>query len=114
MYKNICTFNFFLIKLVLVILEGDESMPNMKNAVKKVKQIKKTTELNRHYTSIIKNAIKKKKKAIAKGDKDTTEDNIKNTIKYLDNAKVKGLIHQNKVNREKSRLSKKVNATEVK
>ena len=58
MYKNICTFNFFLIKLVLVILEGDESMPNMKNAVKKVKQIKKTTELNRHYTSTVKNAIK--------------------------------------------------------
>ena len=57
MYKNICTFNFFLIKLVLVILEGDESMPNMKNAIKKVKQIKKTTELNRHYTSTVKNAI---------------------------------------------------------
>ena len=40
--------------------------------------------------------------------------NLKNTIKYLDNAKVKGLIHQNKVNREKSRLTKKVNAMEVK
>ena len=38
MYKNICTFNFFLIKLVLV-LEGDEfTMPNMKDAIKKVKQ----------------------------------------------------------------------------
>ena len=114
MYKNICTFNFFLIKLVLVILEGDESMPNMKNAIKKVKQIKKTTEFNRHYTSTVKNAIKNTEKAIAKGDKATAEVNLKNTIKYLDNAKVKGLIHQNKVNREKSRLTKKVNAMEVK
>lgn len=89
-------------------------MPNMKNAVKKVKQIKKTTELNRHYTSTVKNAIKNTEKAIAKGDKTTAEVNLKNTIKYLDNAKVKGLIHQNKVNREKSRLTKKVNAMEVK
>ena len=64
--------------------------------------------------NIIIDAIKNTEKAIAKGDKTTAEVNLKNTIKYLDNAKVKGLIHQNKVNREKSRLTKKVNAMEVK
>ncbi len=89
-------------------------MPNMKNACKKVKQIKKTTELNRHYMSTVKNAIKNTEKAIAKGSKEEANTNLKNTIKYLDNAKVKGLIHENKVNREKSRLTKKVNNMEVK
>ena len=34
--------------------------------------------------------------------------------KTLDNAKVKGLVHKNKVDREKSRLTKKVNTMEVK
>ena len=66
-------------------------MPNMKNAIKKVKQTKKVTEANRHVNSTVKNAIKS-----------------------LDNAKVKGLVHENKVNREKSRLTKKVNNMEVK
>lgn len=39
---------------------------------------------------------------------------FKNAIKSLDNAKVKGLVHENKVSREKSRLTKKVNNMEVK
>ncbi len=89
-------------------------MPNMKNACKKVKQIRKTTELNRHYMSTVKNSIKNTEKAISKNDKTAAETSLKNTIKYLDNAKVKGLIHENKVNREKSRLTKKVNNMEVK
>ena len=33
-------------------------MPNMKNAIKKVKQTKKVTEANRHINSTVKNAIK--------------------------------------------------------
>ena len=39
---------------------------------------------------------------------------LKKAIKALDNAKVKGLVHKNKVDREKSRLTKKVNTMEVK
>ena len=79
-----------MIKLVLV-LEGDEfTMPNMKNAIK-------NTE-----------------KAIISGDKEKACTCLKNAIKSLDNAKVKGLVHENKVSREKSRLTKKVNNMEVK
>lgn len=89
-------------------------MPNMKNAVKKVKQIKKTTELNHHYLSTVKNAIKNTEKAVTKGDKSLAESNLKSAVKSLDNAKVKGLVHENKVSREKSRLTKKVNNMEVK
>ena len=34
---------------------------------------------------------------------------LKAAVKALDNAKSKGLVHKNKVDREKSRLAKKVN-----
>ncbi len=47
-------------------------------------------------------------------NKEEAEKQLKLTIKSLDNAKVKGLVHKNKVNREKSRLTKKVNTMEVK
>lgn len=89
-------------------------MPNMKNAKKKVKQIAKTTERNTPVTSTVKNAIKNTEKAILSGNKEEASLNLKKTIKSLDNAKVKGLIHENKVSREKSRLTKKVNNMEVK
>ena len=89
-------------------------MPNMKNAIKKVKQTKKITEANRHYNSTVKNAIKNTEKAILSKDKEKANACLKSAIKSLDNAKVKGLVHENKVNREKSRLTKKVNSIEVK
>ena len=73
-------------------------MANVKNAKKKTIQIRKTTLAHQQLKSTVKNAIKETDKA----------------IKALDNAKVKGLVHKNKVDREKSRLTKKVNTMEVK
>ena len=89
-------------------------MANVKNAVKKIKQINKTTLANQQLKSTVKNAIKNTDKAILAGNKEEAEKQLKLTIKSLDNAKVKGLVHKNKVNREKSRLTKKVNTMEVK
>ena len=89
-------------------------MANVKNAKKKIKQINKVTLAHQQLKSTVKNAIKETDKAVAAGNKERAEDRLKLAIKSLDNAKVKGLIHQNKVNREKSRLTKKVNAMEVK
>ena len=59
-------------------------------------------------------SIKNTEKAIISGDKEKACTCLKNAIKSLDNAKVKGLVHENKVSREKSRLTKKVNNMEVK
>ena len=42
------------------------------------------------------------------------EKTLKLAIKSLDNAKSKGLVHRNKVDREKSRLTLKVNKMESK
>ena len=89
-------------------------MANVKNAKKKIKQINKVTLANQQLKSTVKNAIKETDKAVAAGNKERAEDRLKLAIKSLDNAKVKGLVHRNKVDREKSRLTKKVNTMEVK
>ena len=89
-------------------------MPNKKNAIKSVKQDAKTTTANTYYTSTVRNAIKKTEKAISAGDKALADTELKKATKSLDNAKSKGLVHRNKVDREKSRLSIKVNKMEVK
>ena len=89
-------------------------MANVKNETKKIKQINKVTLANQQLKSTVKNAIKETDKAVAAGNKERAEDRLKLAIKSLDNAKVKGLVHKNKVDREKSRLTKKVNTMEVK
>lgn len=89
-------------------------MANVKNAKKKIKQINKVTLAHQQLKSTVKNAIKETDKAVAAGNKERAENRLKLAIKSLDNAKVKGLVHKNKVDREKSRLTKKVNTMEVK
>lgn len=89
-------------------------MANMKNAEKKIKQIAKKTEENMMLKSTVKNAIKNTDKAVMAGDKEAASKYLRAAIKSLDNAKSKGLVHANKVDREKSRLTKKVNAMEAK
>lgn len=89
-------------------------MANVKNAKKKIKQIKKVTLANQQLKSTAKNAIKNTDKAILAQDKEKAQACLKLAIKSLDNAKSKGLLHKNKVDREKSRLTKKVNNMESK
>ena len=89
-------------------------MANVANAKKKIKQIKKKTLNNMQLKSTVKNAIKNTDKAILAKDKEAAEKYLRAAIKSLDNAKSKGLVHKNKVDREKSRLTKKVNNIEVK
>lgn len=84
-------------------------MANVANAKKKIKQIRKKTLGNMQLKSTVKNAIKNTDKAILAGDKEAAEKYLRAAIKSLDNAKSKGLVHKNKVDREKSRLTKKVN-----
>lgn len=89
-------------------------MANVKNAKKKIKQINKITLAHQQLKSTVKNAIRNTDKAVLAGNKESAEYNLKLAIKSLDNAKSKGLVHKNKVDREKSRLTKKVNTMEVK
>ena len=95
-------------------MEGDEKVANVANAKKKINQIKKVTLAHQQLKSTCKNAIKRTDNAVRDGDKEAAVYNLKLAIKSLDNAKSKGLIHKNKVDRVKSRLTKKVNNMEVK
>ena len=89
-------------------------MANAKNAVKKIKQINKITLNNMQLKSTVKNAIRRTDKAITAGNKEEADKQLRIAIKSLDNAKSKGLVHRNKVDREKSRLTLKVNKMETK
>ena len=89
-------------------------MANVKNAKKKIKQIAKVTKANEQLKSTVKKSIKRTDKAVLAGDKEVAEKNLRLAIKSLDNAKSKGLVHKNKVDRVKSRLTLKVNKMESK
>ena len=60
----------------------------------------------------MKTAIKSVEKAISNKDKQTASDNLKTAIKRIDKATSAGVIKKNTSSRQKSRLSKKVNAME--
>lgn len=87
-------------------------MANMKNAKKKIKVIAKETERNNNYSASMKTACKNVEKAVNAKDKDKATDNLKVAIKKIDKAKSAGVITNNKAARNKSRLTKKVNAME--
>lgn len=85
-------------------------MPNMKNAKKAVRQNPKKKELNNNFKASMNTAIKNVEKAVAANDKEKASDNLKVAIKRIDKAASKGIVHKNYVARNKSRLTKKVNA----
>ena len=89
-------------------------MANIKSAKKSIKQTIKVTKAHEQLKSTVKNAIRRTDKAVAAGNKEEAEKNLRLAIKSLDNAKSKGLVHRNKVDREKSRLTLKVNKMESK
>ena len=84
-------------------------MPNMKNAVKKVKVNIKKNKSNNDYEASMKTAIKNVEKAVASKDKAKAEETLKVAIKKIDKAASKGVVTDNYVARNKSRLAHKVN-----
>lgn len=85
-------------------------MANMKNAKKKIKVIAKQTVSNNNYEASMKTAMKKVERAIKANDKEAARTNLKTAIKAIDKAASKGVASKNTVARQKSRLTKKVNA----
>lgn len=85
-------------------------MANMKNAKKKIKVIAKETVNNNNYTASMKTACKNVERAVISKDKEKANDNLKVAIKRIDKATQAGAIKKNTAARNKSRLTKKVNA----
>ena len=87
-------------------------MANMKNAKKKIKVIAKQTVTNNNYTASMKTTCKNVEKAVNAKDKTKANENLKIAIKRIDKAAQAGTIKKNNAARNKSRLTKKVNAME--
>lgn len=83
-------------------------MPNIKSSKKAVKVIAKKTEENHELKAKVKNLIKSCEKAIAAGNQQEAAKVFKDLQKNIDKALQKGLIKENKVDREKSRLNDKI------
>ena len=83
-------------------------MANIKSAKKRVKIIAAKTARNKSATSELKTQIKKANAALENGAEDK-EAVVRATVKKIDQAAAKGLLHKNTAARRKSALAKKVN-----
>ena len=82
-------------------------MPNIKSAKKRVLVSQKKKTINNDYKTSMKTAIKNVEK---ESDKALAQEKLNVALMRIDKACSKGLVHKNYVARQKSRLTKKVNA----
>jgi len=85
-------------------------MPIKKAAFKTLRQDKKRAERNKKIKSDITALIRKVRKALEKKDKTKATEWLKQAVKKIDKAVQKGILKKNTAARNKSRLSKAVNA----
>jgi len=83
---------------------------NSAQARKRAKQAESRRKLNASQRSAMRTTIKKVQSAIASGDQDQARQAYLAAVPALDKAVSKGLIHQNKAARHKSRLNKHIRA----
>lgn len=88
----------------------ETNVPIQKAAKKYVRVTKKKTEKNRKIKGAFRSAIKATKAALAASEIDKAQENLKKSIKALDKAVQKKIIHKNTAARMKSRLNKLVKA----
>lgn len=85
-------------------------MANSAQARKRAKQSESRRKLNASQRSAMRTTIKKVQSAIASGDKSEAQQAYQAAVPALDKAVSKGLIHQNKAARHKSRMNKHIRA----
>ena len=81
-------------------------MPNTKSAIKAARQNPKKRKINLVALNKIRKAIKELKKMSSAGKTAETAKALEKVFSALDKAAKKNVIHKNKANRSKSRLSK--------
>ena len=84
-------------------------MPNIKSAKKRVKVISAKTLQNKMAKTQLKNTIKKYLAAVNSGDKAAAQALYADTIKTVDQAVAKGLLHKNNAAHKKSRFTLMLN-----
>lgn len=85
-------------------------MANSAQARKRARQAEKRRQQNASFRSTMRTSMKKVVKLIGAGDKQAAADAYKAAVPVIDSAAGKGLIHQNKAARHKSRLNAHIKA----
>lgn len=80
-------------------------MANSPSAEKRARQAEQRRRHNQSRRSMMRTYIKKVEQAIKAGDKDKATEAYKAAVPIIDRMAGKGLIHQNKAARHKSRLN---------
>ena len=81
-------------------------MPNIKGAIKRVKQSAAANEQNSQIKAAMRTAVRKADTALINKEENAVE-LLKDAVKKLDTAARKGLIHKNTAARQKARLTRK-------
>ncbi len=83
-------------------------MPNIKSAIKRVRQTEKRTARNRVRKERLKQTLKAFNRAIEAGEGSKAQELFKKASNLVDKAGNKGILHKNAVNRKKSQLALKL------
>ena len=84
-------------------------MANIKSAKKRIKVTETRTMRNKAIRSKVKTAIKKVDAAVAVGNKELANEQLRLAIAEIDKACSKGVYHKNNASRKVSRLTLAVN-----
>jgi len=82
-------------------------MPVKKTVAKRIRQAEKNRLRNKHYTSMMKSAVKN---ALAAESKEEAETLGRTAISTIDKVASKGIIHANQAANQKSRVAKHLNS----
>ncbi len=85
-------------------------MANSKSQEKRIRQSERARIRNKSVKSKIKSNMADFEKAVQDKDKEAAESSLKDTIKSLDKAASKNIIHKNNAANKKSRLMKDLNS----
>ncbi len=86
-----------------------KTLANIKSAIKRVRVNEDHRQQNQTVKTDMRSHIKKVEALVANNDVENAKTALETAVKKIDKAVQKGLIHQNKGNRQKSRLAQKVN-----
>jgi small subunit ribosomal protein S20 len=81
-------------------------MPNTKSAIKRTRSTERKQQVNRAVKSSIGTLERKFKALVKEGNKDGATSALEDVSSAYDKAAKKGVIHRNKADNKKSRLSK--------
>jgi small subunit ribosomal protein S20 len=83
-------------------------MPNTKSAIRRVRRVKKQTQVNRIRKSKYKNAVKQMELLLKETNKDKAKKYFAKFQSILSQVAKSGIVSKNTANRKISRISKKI------